>query len=306
MIKYIIKRLVSMIFVLLGVTFVIYLLLYLTPGCPAMISFGITVSPERLLARQYEWGLLDPFIVQYGRFLRGLIFHQDLGLSLHARIPVSDLVAFHFPFTLQLAVSGMLLSILMGIPVGIIAAVKPKSIFATITSISTVLLFSIPQFILAAILEEVFSEWWLVIRPGMWQYMIVPSFAVAIGLAAGIAKMTRSSMLDVLNQEYIRTSRAKGQKESVVIMKHAFKNALIPIVTVIGFQFGLLLGGVMITEVIFRIPGLGSMMIHALWRRDFPILLGGVLVVSLIFSIVNLLVDISYAFIDPRVKGQYK
>jgi peptide/nickel transport system permease protein len=306
MVNFIIKRLISMVFVLAGIVFVIYLLLYLSPGCPAMISFGLAVSPERLLSRQYEWGLLDPFIVQYGRFMRGLILYQDLGTSLRGNIPVRDLIVARLPFTIRLAVSGMLIAIIIGIPVGIIAAVKPNSIFATVTTVSTVIAFSIPQFIIAAVMEVLFADWWRSLVVGTWQYMLIPSIAVGVGVAAGIARMTRSSMLDVMNKEYIRTCRAKGQKEIKVVMDHAFKNALIPIVTVIGFQFGILLGGVILTEFIFRIPGIGSLMLNSLWTRDFPIVLGVALVISLMFSVVNLLVDISYAFIDPRIRNQYK
>ena len=308
MYKYILKRLLMMIPILLGVTFIIFYLTYITPGDPAIMMLGEGASPEALESLREEMGLNDPFLVRYVNYVFNAL-QGDLGRSYFTRRGVAEEIFARFPTTLRLAFYGTILSVLIGIPLGILSATKQYTVFDNSATALGLLGVSIPNFWLGLMLIILFALnlGWLppsgVATPSAW---ILPIITLGTGSAALVMRITRSSMLEVIRQDYIRTARAKGQKESVIIWKHALRNALLPVVTAIGLDFGLLLGGAVLTETIYAIPGLGRYMVDSIRTRDFPIIQGGVLFLALVFSMVNLLVDILYAYIDPRIKSQYK
>lgn len=307
--KYIAKRLVMLIPVMLGVSFIVFTLMYLTPGDPAKIMLGESAPKEEVAKLREELGLDDPFLVRYGRYVKDAVVHQDIGRSYTTKRPVTDEIMSRFPSTLKLAGLGVLLAIAIGIPTGIISATKQYSIFDQVSMVAALIGVSMPNFWQGLMLILLFSVklgWLPASGFTSLKHMILPAITIGTSSAATITRMTRSSMLEVVRQDYIRTARAKGQVESVVINSHALKNALIPILTVIGLQFGGLLGGAVLTESIFSIPGVGRLMVDSIKSRDFPIVQGGVLFIAITFSVINLLVDILYAFVDPRIKSQYK
>ncbi|MDR1137464.1 MAG: ABC transporter permease [Synergistaceae bacterium] len=309
MLRYIIRRLLMLIPVLVGVAFVIFLLLYLTPGDPARIILGTQATPETIKALRTEMGLDDSFVVQFGRYLFKAFFRGDLGRTYVTKAPVSEEIKAAFPQTLKLAFWSVLLLTIVGIPVGVISAIKQYSWLDNIVMLLAMIATAMPVFWLGLLLILFFSVqlgWFPSSGFGSPMSMVLPCVAVATPSMAVVVRMTRSSMLEVIRQDYIRTARAKGQKESVVIFRHALTNALIPIVTIVGLQFGVALGGAVLTESVFSIHGVGRLMVDGIKMRDYPLVQGGVLYTAFAFSIVNLFVDILYAFIDPRIKAQYR
>ncbi|MCQ4922712.1 nickel ABC transporter permease [Tissierella carlieri] len=306
--KYIIRRLLLLIPVMLGVTFLVFTIMYFTPGDPAKLILGESAQPEQVEALREEMGLNDSFIVQYFRFITKALT-GDFGRSYSTKKPVFDEVFARFPATLKLTVAAMIIAVIIGIPVGIISATKQYSALDSISMIGALIGVSMPVFWLGLMLILVFSVK-LRVLPSSGSdtllHLILPAFSLGVGSAAIITRMTRSSMLEVIRQDYIRTARSKGVAEKKVINKHALKNALIPVVTVIGLQFGGLLGGAVLTESVFSWPGLGRLMVDAIKQKDSPTVLASVVFISVTFSVVNLLVDMLYAFIDPRIKSQYK
>ncbi len=307
MLNYIIKRLLLVLPVLLAVTFVIFTLLYFTPGNPAKAILGEVASPEALAALEEEMGLNDPFLVRYVNYVLDLL-QGDMGTSYRTERPVSQELFTRLPTTLNLAFLSILIAVAIGIPVGIISATKQYSLFDNTSMVFALLGVSMPNFWQGMVLILIFSVWLGILpvsgfsTPAHW---ILPAVTIGTSTAATIARMTRSSMLEVNRQDYIRTARAKGQRERVVVMKHQLKNALIPVITVIGLQFGWLLGGAVLTETVFAVPGIGRYMVDAIKNRDYPVIQGGVLLIAVIFTFVNLLVDILYAYTDPRIKANY-
>jgi len=305
---FILKRLAMMIPVLIGVTFIMFTLMQVTPGDPAMAILGEAAPPEALAALRLEMGLDNPFLVQFGNYLWNII-RLDFGTSWLTNRPVFTEIFARFPNTMQLAGMGVLLALVLGIPLGILSAVKQYSIFDTGATFVGLLGVSIPNFWLGMMMIMFFtvSLGWLPPTgfqdPIQW---IMPTIAIGTGSAAIIMRMTRSSMLECIRQDYVRTARAKGQIERRVIFRHALKNAMIPVTTTAGLSFGFLLGGAVLTETIFAIPGLGAYMVSAFFNRDWPVAIGGVLLIAISFSFVNLLVDVLYAFIDPRIRSQYR
>ena len=297
-----------MIPILLGVTLVIFFMTYITPGDPAVMIMGEGTSAEALEALRDEMGLNDPFLIRYFNYVID-VAQGDLGTSYLTRRGVADEIFARAPTTLQLAFYGTVLSIIIGVPLGVLSATKQYTIFDSSATAMGLLAVSIPNFWLGLMLILLFSLrlGWLppsgVDSTAAW---ILPIITIGTGSAALVMRITRSSMLEVIRQDYIRTARAKGQKESVIIWNHALKNALLPVVTAVGLDFGLLLGGAVLTETIYAIPGLGRYIVDSIRMRDFPIIQGGVLFLAFVFSMVNLLVDILYAYIDPRIKSQYK
>lgn len=297
-----------MIPVLIGVTFIVFTLMYITPGDPARIILGDSAPQSAVVQLRKQMGLDKPFLVRYGNYLKDLIVKHDIGTSYVTKRPVLKDISDCFPATLKLAALSMFFAIILGIPIGIISAVKQYSVFDTLSMIFALIGISMPVFWLGLILILIFSvklRWLPASGFSSIKYMILPAISLGAQSVAIITRMTRSSMLEVIRQDYIRTARSKGQKESVVILKHAFGNALIPIITTIGLQFGGLLGGAVLTETVFAIPGLGRLMVDSINMRDFPVVQGGVLIIAIAFSVVNLLVDLLYAFVDPRIKSQY-
>lgn len=294
--------------VIIGVTFIVFTLMYITPGDPAKIILGESASPEAVQQLRTEMGLDKPFLVRYGSYLSNLVLHQDIGKSYVTKRPVAKEIMGCFPATFKLAALSMVFAILLGIPIGIISAVKQYSIFDTISMLFALIGISMPVFWLGLLLILLFSvKLHLLPASGFdsFKCMILPALSLGAQSVAIITRMTRSSMLEVIRQDYIRTVRAKGQNEGVVVLRHALGNALIPIITIVGLQFGGLLGGAVLTESIFSIPGVGRLMVDSIKMRDFPIVQGGVLFIAIAFSIVNLLVDLLYAYVDPRIKSQY-
>jgi len=294
--------------VMLGVVFIVFTMMYFTPGDPAKIMLGEQAPEEAVAALREELGLDDPYIIQFVSYITKAV-QGDIGRSYKTNRPVATEIMTRFPTTLKLAALGVLVAVAIGIPLGIISATKQYSIFDNLAMVVALIGVSMPNFWQALMMILIFSVqlgWFPSSGFSTPLAMVLPAVTIGTGSAAIITRMTRSSMLEVVRQDYIRTARAKGQVESKVINQHALKNALIPIITVVGLQFGYLLGGAVLTESIYSIPGVGRLMVDSIKSRDFPVVQGGVLFIAITFSIVNLLVDILYAFVDPRIKSQYK
>lgn len=307
MLKFTLKRLASLVLVLIGVSFLVFMLLSLTPGDPVRMMLGESATPEAQEALREEMGLNDPLLVQYGRYMKNIIVHQDLGQSYTTQRPVLGEILNVFPNTVALAVAAMVIAIILGIFLGIISAVKQNSLLDNIVMVLALIGTSAPIFwigILMILLFSVHLGWLPPSGFGSFKQLIMPALALGMQSTAVVARMTRSSMLEVIRQDFVKTARAKGQKEIIVVVKHVFRNALIPIITVVGLQFGTLLGGAMLTEIVFSIPGVGRLMIEAIKQRDFPIVQGSVLFVAACFSLVNLAVDLLYAVVDPKVSKE--
>ncbi len=305
--KYILRRLAMMVPVILGVMFIVFALLYVTPGDPARYVLGDQATDAEIQAFRTQNGLDDPFLVQFFRFLWGFI-RFDLGTSYVTGEDVFSAILAKFPNTVKLTLSAMTVSLAIAIPAGIISATKQYSLFDNISMFFALLGISMPNFWLGLMLILLFSVKWRIlpfIGNATPLHYIMPSVVLGVALAASTARMTRSSMLEVVRQDYIRTARAKGVAERVVILKHALKNALIPVITVIGMQVGGMLGGSVITETVFSWPGVGLLMLDHLRKKDYPMVMASVVFVAVVASLVNLLVDILYTYIDPRIATQY-
>lgn len=305
MLKFTIRRIIHLIPTILGMMFILFTILYFTPGDPAIVALGEEATPENIAQFHKEHGLDKPFLVQFGNYVWKVFAKGDLGYSYSARSEVAKEVFPRVPTTMKLAFSAVLFSTIFGIPLGIICAIRQYSLIDTLATLFTLFGISTPTFwtgMLFIILFSVHLGWLPSMGFDTLSEMVLPILTLSGTSMAVIARMTRSSMLEVIKADYIRTARSKGQKESVIIFKHSLPNALIPIMTIIGIQFGGLLGGSIVTEAIFSISGIGRLMIEAIKVRDYPIIQGGVLFVSIAFSIVNLVVDLLYALVDPRIR----
>lgn len=303
MLLFIAKRLVQIIPVILGVTLVVFLIMQMVPGDPAAILAGEGASQETIEQYREDLGLNRPVAEQYMSYVSN-VFQGDLGNSLKNKQPVLDEILLRLPITMELAFYSILITIVLGLAAGIISAVKPYSIRDVSVMVVALLGISLPSFWLGLLLMYLFSvklQWLPVAGWDGPLNIILPALTLGVGGAAIVARMTRSSMLDVIGQDYIRTARAKGLKEHFVIYKHALRNALIPVITVVGLQFGSLLGGTVLVESVFAINGLGRMIVDAIRTRDLPMVQGGVLVASLVFVFVNLLVDVLYRAVNKRI-----
>lgn len=313
MYKYIMKRLLMLIPVILGVTFIVFFILNLSPGDPAAIILGDQASAEALAMKREELGLNDPLLVRYGRYIISML-HGDLGTSYKNNLSVWDQVITRFPNTAILAVAAILVALLIGISVGIISAKNQYSALDNVSMVTALIGVSMPSFWMGLLLVILFSlklGWFPSQGMGtglvpMLKSLVLPAVTLGTSAAATIARMTRSTMLEVIRQDYIDTARAKGVSEKTITYRHMLKNALIPIITAVGLQFGTLLGGAMLTETVFSWPGLGRLMVEAIKSKDIPLVLGSVIFLAVMFTVVNLGVDIIYAFVDPRIKSQYK
>ena len=270
---------------------------------------GEMAEANEVEALRESLGLNDGFWERYLNYMKDIVLYGDLGISYVTREPVLSEVMERFPITLRLASSGVLVALLIGVPCGIIAATKQYSVFDHIATVLSLLGNAMPAFWMGILLILVFSVqlgWLPSSGYSSVEYMILPALTLGTSSAAVIMRMTRSSMLEVIRQDYIRTARSKGQKESIVIYFHALKNALIPVITAVGLQFGMLLGGSILTETIFSIPGIGKLMVDSIKTRNYPVVQGGVLILAAVFSFVNLGIDLLYAYVDPRIKSQYR
>ncbi len=307
MIKYIFKRVLSMIPVLMGVAFIIFFVLELTPGDPVRMLVGDEADEATIAEVRSSMGLDDPFVVRFFRYLGGVV-QGNFGTSYTTKQPVSDAIFARFPTTITLALVTTTVAVALAIPLGVISAVKQDSLIDSLSRVIALIGVSMPNFwqgLLNILLFSVYLKWLPASGFSTPAHWILPALTIGTSAAAGIMRNTRSSMLEVIRQDYIRTARAKGASNRTVIWKHALKNALIPVVTVIGLRFGGALGGSVVSEQVFGIPGLGKLMIDSINKRDYPVILGGVLLIAFSYSVVNLMVDLLYTYIDPRIKSQY-
>lgn len=305
MAKYILKRIIALIPVIFGVTLVVFLIMQLAPGDPARMIAGELASPEQVNELREEMGLNDPILVRYFNYMVDF-FHGDLGESYFKHRAVMDEIMDRLPYTAKLAAVAVVLTIVMSIPIGITAAVRQNSIFDNLSLVVTLFGISMPVFWLGLLLIILFS-----LRLGLlptggadtWKGYVLPAFCLAFSNMSTVARTTRSSMLETIRQDYVRTARAKGVSKGKVIRKHAFRNALIPTITVIGIQISQLLGGSVVVETVFAWPGVGRLMIESINSRDTPLVLGCIVMLTIIFSLLNLVIDLCYGFFDPRVKA---
>lgn len=309
MTKYILKRILMMIPVLIGVVIIIFTINYFSAVSPAVLLCGPNATAEELAAKEAELGLDRPYLVQIGTYFWNIVTKGSLGQSYVYKQPVLDMILLRLPITIKIGFFAALLSAVIGIPLGILAAVKQNSIFDYVSTVLSVILSAMPAFFLCLILMLFFSvrlKWLPVQGIESWKGYILPIVATGVMPIAMTTRMTRSSMLEVIRQDYVRTARAKGVPERAIIWKHTLKNALIPIITVVGMNLGLSMTGSVLCETIFNIPGLGLLMNSSISQRDFITTQGCVLICAFIISGMNLLTDLCYAFVDPRIKAQYK
>lgn len=305
MIRYIIKRILWLFPILLGVTFIVFSIMHFSPGDPATLILGEGATPAQHEALRIEMGLDKPFLVQFFNYVKRVVFEQDLGRSFVTKRVVLDEIVGRLPNTVKLAGWSVLVATLLGVPLGVLSAIHPRTKLDNVITFLSLIGVSMPTFWQALLLIILFTStlgWLPATGFTSWKHMIMPVLAISASSLAVITRITRSSMLDVLDQDYIRTAEAKGATDGKVIFVHALRNALIPVITVIGLQFGALLGGAVLTETIFSINGLGTMMVNAIRTRDTMMVQGGVLFIAFVFTLVNLCVDILYAYIDPRIK----
>ena len=304
MLGYTIKRILQVIPVLLIISFICFMMIRLVPGDPVANMLGVNASKEAIAAQRAELGLDKPLLTQYGDFLVKAL-QGDLGKSITTRRPVIDEIAQRYPATLKLALGATVFAAVVGITFGVLSAVKQNKLTDNVIMVFSLLSVSTPSFFLALVMMLLFSIHlgWL---PSMGLrtplHYVLPIITLGMQSVGLIARTTRSSMLEVLRQDYIRTSRSRGISQAVIVMRHAFKNALIPVVTVVGLRFGGLLAGSMLVDAVFSVPGIGRFMVDGVLKRDYPVVQGTVLVLATTFVLVNLAVDLIYALIDPRIK----
>ncbi len=307
MFKFVIKRLFAMIPVVLAVTFVVFSIMYMTPGDPTNTILGNEWTEEASAKLKTELGLDQSFIVQFFNYTKNLI-QGDFGMSYITRAPVSEQLLSRFPNTLKVVAGAMVFCVGVGVPIGVYSGVKPYSLFSNFTMVVGLLGVSLPIFWLGLLLILLFSVHlgWLP-SSGLdgFASLILPSLALGSNYMANVMRTTRSSMLEVIRQDYIRTAKAKGVNARDVVLNHALQNAMMPTVTVIGMNIGALLGGVVLTETVFSIPGTGRLLVEAINKRDTPTVLGCLVIMAVCVAISNLVVDIVYAYMDPRIKAQY-
>ena len=303
-----------MLFVLVGISILSFALIYMVPGNAVDVLLGgeTQVSAERRAEIERLLGLDKPPHVQYLRWVAGLL-RGDMGTSIRTGLTVRRELALRLPVTLELAMLATLMAVVIAIPFGVLSAISRNSWADSTLKVTGLVGLSIPQFGLATVLLLLTSKYLPVLTPGTYQpfaagpvehlrSMALPALSAGAAVAAVIMRMTRSSMLDVTGEQYITTARAKGLAETVVIVKHALRNALVPVVTITGIQFGLLLSGVVIIEYIFTLPGLGTLMLNGIYQRDYPVVQSCIVVVAMLFVLVNLIVDIAYGWLDPRIR----
>lgn len=307
MIKYVLRRLIAMIPVILALIFVVFTIMYLTPGDPTAIILGNEYSDVASAKLKAELGLDKPFIIQFFNYV-GDLLQGDFGTSYITREPVSEQLLSRFPNTAKVVVGAMLVCVCLGVPIGVYSGTKPYSFVSNVTMVLGLLGVSLPIFWLGLLLILFFSVYlgWLP-SSGIdsFAHLILPSIALGANYMANIMRTTRSSMLEVVRQDYIRTAKAKGVSEKNIVRHHALKNAMMPTITVIGMNIGALLGGVVLTETVFSIPGTGRMLVESINKRDTPSVLGCLIIMAVCVAVSNLIVDLIYAYIDPRIKAQY-
>jgi peptide/nickel transport system permease protein len=302
--RYILKRIALLIPVLLGVSFIVFTIMSLTPGDPASVILGPTATKEDVHKLNEDLGYYRPFVARYVSYVAGAV-QGDFGKSYRSQSPVFEEIFSRFPVTLRLAIGAILLAVLVGTPIGIISAVRQYSWFDMTGTIVAMFMAAVPQFWLGLMAILIFSVklgWLPSIGLTTIRHYILPVIALSLPTAASILRLTRSAMLEIIRQDYIRTARAKGAPERTIIIKHAFRNALLPLVTVIGINFGFLLGGAVLIESVFGIPGVGSLTINSIRMKDIPQTTASVLFLAFTYIVMMLIVDVLYAYIDPRIR----
>ncbi len=305
--KYFFGRIILLIPVLIGVTFIIFSLMAIAPGNPGRAILGTSATEEAVVQFNTKIGYYDPFIVRYGKFLWGLL-RFDLGTSYSSSTSVLVEIVKRFPTTLKIAAYSMLFAVGLGVPLGTLSAVKQYSFVDNLSRVTSISLAAIPFFWLGLMMIYWFSlklGWFPSYGITTWKHFVMPTVALGLPYAARQLRMTRSCMLETIRMDYVRTARAKGALERTVIWRHAFKNALMPIITMIGMQFGGLLGGAIVTESVFSMPGLGTYLVNSIRAQDVPAVMGTTVVLAVAFCIVMMIVDFLYAVIDPRIKAKY-
>ncbi|MDD4657770.1 MAG: ABC transporter permease [Eubacteriales bacterium] len=308
MYKYVIKRLLLMIPVLLCAIFLVFAIMSLTPGDPGSLILGMTAKQEDIDQLNHEFGYDKPFLIRFADYVKNIVLRFDFGNSYRTRTPVFKEIAARFPNTLKLAVGSIILSSILGISLGILSAVKQYSFIDNLFTMIAMFFAAVPGFWFGLMLMLLFSlrlGWLPPNGVESWRHFVLPTITLAVGGAAGLLRLTRSTMLETIRQDYIRTARSKGASERAVIWKHALKNALLPVITSLGMNFGASLGGAIIIETVFAMPGLGTHIVNAIRQKDIPVVLASTLLLATLFCVIMLIVDIVYAFLDPRIKAKY-
>ena len=308
MTRYVLKRAMWVIPVMIGVIIIVFSITYFSPGDPLLVILGSDFSPDAYAQKAAEYGLDKGYFGQLSSFFWNMITRLDLGRSYVTRIPVSSQLVDRIPITMRLSISGIILMVAIGLPLGIVSALKQYSILDAILTTLSLILAAIPSYVLALLAALVFGvvlRWLPVAGLMSWKSWILPVICTSGAGIATYTRLSRTTMLEVIRQDYIRTARAKGQKESTIVVKHALKNCMIPLTTVIGAQIANIFSGSVIIETIFAIPGMGTYLMGGIQGRDYPIVIGCVCVISLLVCVVNMFVDVAYAFIDPRIKAQF-
>jgi len=333
MLRFVVRRLLLLVPILLGLSILVFLWVRALPGSPAQALLGERATAQSIEQVREQYGLDRPIHVQYLAYLRLVVIERDLGTSIRSRRPITEEISRRFPATIELALAALIFATVLGIPLGFFAAKRYGGVFDNVSLVGSLIGISIPIFFLALLLKWLFAVelgWFptigrqsaeisvphptnfyvldaiIALDPvALWDalmHLVLPAIALGSIPLAIIARITRASVLDVQNEDYVRTARAKGLASGIVDRRHVFRNAMLPVVTIIGLQTGLLLSGAILTETVFAIPGMGTWLADAIENRDYPVLQGGILFVAVVFVLVNLVVDVSYAFIDPRVR----
>ncbi len=305
MIQFAVRRIIGMIPLLLIITIIAFLFVHLTPGDPIRIMYGAELDQETYQTLRAKEGFDQPLIVQYGNYMYNMLVQGDFGSSYRTKTEVSSEIMRRFGFTFTLTMLAMFWAILIGIFVGIISATKRNTVWDRLGMVSAITALSVPEFWFGLMVMQIFAVqlgWFPTSGSGTFAHIFLPSITLGFGVAATIVRFTRSSVLEVMREDYVRTARAKGQKESVVVWSHVLRNALIPVVTMTGLQFGFLIGGAVVVEQVFAWPGLGSYLVDSILARDYPVIQALILLFSFQFLVVNLLVDISYGFLNPQIR----
>ena len=308
MLKYILTRVITMVFILLAIAFIVFSLVYLTPGDPSHLILPITATPAEHEYFNEVHGLNRPFIVRFADYIFGILTRFDFGLSFRSDMPVIDDLIRIFPVTFNLAWLGAVFTMILGIPLGVIAAVRHSTIVDRSVNNWAILIGAVPGFFLAFLLVMLFSirfRWFPVFGVGSIRHYVLPTASMAIPASAGFIRLTRAVMMDTVHMEYIKTARAKGSSERVVIWKHAFRNAMLPVINGAGLLFAALLGGTILIEQIFAMHGVGMYALQALRLNDYPAIVASTILLSFIFCMIVLIIDIAYALLDPRIKVRF-
>ena len=306
--RFILKRLLMMVPIVIGVSLLIFVIIDLVPGDPGSNLLGAGARQEDIDLLNAQLGYNRPLLQRYGMYMYNAIFRLDLGRSYSTKKPVFNEVTNRLPVSLAVAFNAIMFSMLFGVPLGILSAVKQNTLFDRIPTALALLLSSQPAFLIGLVLMLIFSMrlgWLPATGISSWKSYIMPMIALGMPNGGRQLRFTRSSMLETIRQDYVRTAKAKGAPAHVVIWKHAMKNALLPVITLAGTSFGILIGSAVATETLFGLPGLGTFVVMGIRQKDIPVVTGGIIILAVIFSFIILLVDISYAFVDPRIRAKY-